>query len=60
MSKEVEVNNQCGVVSKELISPADLIRAQFVVSIKRRFLQRLIRIGALHGPIRALFFVFLG
>ena len=44
------------MVSRELIGPADLTRAQFVVTMKRRFLQRLVRMGALPDPTRALFY----
>ena len=49
-------DNRCKVVSREFIGPVDLTRAQFVVSMKRRFLQRLVRMGALRGPTRALFY----
>ena len=43
------------MASRELISPADLTRAQFVVPMKRRFLQRLVWMGALRGSTRASF-----
>ena len=55
-----QLDNRCGVVSRELIGPADLTRAQFVVPMKRQFSQRLVRMGVLLGPTRALFFVPLG
>ena len=44
--KRLEFNNQCGVVSRKLIDLADLTRAQFVVLMKRRFSEKLVRMGA--------------
>ena len=54
------LDNRCKVVLRELVGSADLTRALFVVTMKCRFPQRLVRMRALCGPTRALFFVPLG
>ena len=52
------LDNRCNMASRELIGPADLTRAQFVVSMKCQFSQKLVRMGALRGPTRVLFYSF--